>query len=104
MEFKNSNFVKIKYGEKEYFIIDFFEYKGKKYYYIMEDIYEEGKDNIEDYGNKEVEVNFIYEVEDKYYQTVDDDQLYKELSKEATKRIFLQENKYFKGLYDNLKK
>ena len=70
----------------------------------MEDIYEEGKDNIEDYGNKEVEVNFIYEVEDKYYQTVDNDQLYKELSKEATKRIFLQENKYFKGLYDNLKK
>ena len=47
MNFKNANFAKIKYGDKEYYVVDCFEHKGRKYYFIMENFYIEGKDNIE---------------------------------------------------------
>lgn len=103
MDFKNANFAKIKYGDKEYYVVDCFEHKGRKYYFIMENFYVEGKDDLEKYNNTHVEANFIYKIYDHYYNNVDDDKLYKELFGIVTKRIFLQKNKYFKGLYKDNK-
>lgn len=101
MNLKNNKFAKIGYAGKEFYVLDYFEYKDEKYYYIMENFYQEGKDKIEDYTEAEIEVNFIYKTEDGEYATVDDDNLWKELMKQATKRIYLQQNQFFDGLYEN---
>lgn len=103
MNIKNNNFTKIKYGNKEYYVVDFFEHKGRKYYFIVENFYVDGKDDISEYANTKVEANFIYKVYDQYFDNVTDDRLYKELFGLVTKRIMLQENKYFKGLYEDKK-
>lgn len=103
MESNNNDFKKIKYGEKEYFVVDVFEYKGRKYFFIVEDFYVEGKEKIEDYTSTRVEANFIYKVYDHYFDNVTDDRLYKELFGIVTKRILLKQNHYFKDMYNQKK-
>lgn len=103
MDLKNNKFSKIKFGEKEYYVIDFFEYEGERYYYIMENFYQEGKDKIEDYHDIVIEINFIYKTDNGEFSTVDDDNLWKKLLAESTKRIYLEKNKYFEGIYDSNK-
>ncbi len=103
METNNNKFTKIKYGDKEYYVVDFFEHKGRKYYFIVEKFYVDGMEDIKEYGNKNIEANFIYKVYDKYYDNVVDDKLYKELFDIVTKRIFVGGNKYFKHIYEEKK-
>lgn len=88
MEFKNNNFKKIKYGDKEYYVVDYFEYKGRKYFFIVENFYVQGKENIDDYVNTRVEANFIYKVYDQYFDSVTDDRLYKDLFRDCYKKNF----------------
>lgn len=80
---------KIKFGDKDFYIVDFFKYKGIKYYYIVEDTYKEGMDVDKPSG--EIEINFIYECQDGKYENVVSDELFKELQLIAARRM--QENK-----------
>ena len=85
---------KLLFGGKEFYLADKFDYKGVKYFYIIEDIYEEGL-TIEDI-NKNIEVNFIYKVDDGGFKNVTDDQLFSELMIEASNRIMLNKAEYIK--------
>lgn len=73
--------VKIKYNGKEFYIAAFVEYKGIKYYYIIENVYKPGLDlnNLKEDLN--VEVNFIYKLDNGKYQNVGDDKLFNKLMK-----------------------
>ncbi|MBP3463255.1 MAG: hypothetical protein ACI4VN_04035 [Clostridia bacterium] len=87
------NFPKIQFGEKDFYVVDFFEYEGVKYYYIYEDVYEEGMDISKFDGD--IEINFIFKREDGKYENVVDDNLFKKLLNLASKRLVLNQNKYF---------
>ena len=79
---------KIKFGDKDYYVVDFFEYKSQKYFYIVEDTYQEGININEPKGN--VEINFIYKCDDGKYENVVDDKLFQELLTEAGKRMLFK--------------
>lgn len=87
------NFPKIQFGEKDFYVVDFFEYEGVRYYYIYEDVYEEGMDISKFDGD--IEINFIFKREDGKYENVVDDNLFKKLLNLASKRLVLNQNKYF---------
>ena len=87
------NFPKIQFGEKDFYVVDFFEYEGVKYYYIYEDVYEEGMDISKFDGD--IEINFIFKREDGKYENVVDDNLFKKLLNLSSKRLVLNQNKYF---------
>ena len=79
------NFQKIKFGEKEYYIIACVEYEGVKYYYIIEDSFnpkDPDFDNIKE--NVYTEVNFIFKRNDGLYENVTNDELFAKLSKLVT--------------------
>lgn len=71
---------RIKFAEREWLVIDNLEYEGKKYYYIVEDVSEEldKLENIEDY-NKDIDLEFIYKVENGNYRNVTDEELIEKL-------------------------
>ena len=75
--------VKIKYNGKEIYIAALVEYKGIKYYYIVENVYKPGLDlnNLKEDLN--VEVNFIYKLDNGLYQNVGDEELFNKLLKLA---------------------
>lgn len=94
------NFPKIQFGEKDFYVVDNFEYEGVKYYYIYEDVYEEGMD-IQNFAG-DMEVNFIFKRPDGKYENVVDDELFNKLLNIASKRLVLNQNKLFNP--DNNKK
>ena len=96
------NFPKIQFGDKDYYVVDEFDYNGVKYLYIYEDVYEEGMKIEEFAGN--VEMNFITEREDGKYETVDDDKLFRELFDYASKRLITGQNEYFGDSLPNIGK
>lgn len=75
--------VKIEYNGKEFYIAALVEYKGVKYYYIVENVYKPGIDfdNLKEDLN--VEVNFIYKLDNGLYQNVGDEELFNKLLKLA---------------------
>ena len=76
------NPVKIKYNGKEFYVMANVEYKGIKYYYIMENVYSEENSDLDNLKEDlHVEVNFIYKLPNGLYQNVVDDELYAELNK-----------------------
>lgn len=87
------NFPKIQFGKKDFYVVDQFEYKGTKYYYIYEDVYQEGMD-IEKFEG-DIEINFIFKRDDGKFENVVDDDLFKKLLNMASKRLVLNQNKYF---------
>lgn len=87
------NFPKISFGDKDFYVVDEFEYNGVKYLYIYEDVYEKGM-KIEEFSG-DVEVNFIFEREDGKYENVEDEELFKELFDYASKRLVTGQNDYF---------
>lgn len=87
------NFPKIQFGEKEFYVVDEFEYDGKKYYYIYEDVYKKGMDISKFEGD--IEVNFIFKRDDGKFENVVDDKLFNKLLYTASKRLVLDKNKYF---------
>ena len=97
------NFPKIQFGDKDFYIVDEFEYKGVKYSYIYEDVYENGM-KIEEFAG-DVEVNFIFKREDGMYENVDNPALFQELLDYASKRLVTGQNHYFgDSLPDDIKK
>ena len=60
------DFNKIQFGDKDFYVVDEFEFEGTKYLYIYEDVYEKGM-KPEDFEG-DVEVNFIFEREDGKYE------------------------------------
>ena len=87
------NFPKIQFGEKAFYVVDDFEYDGRKYYYIYEDVYEEGMDISKFDGD--IEINFIFKREDGKFENVVDDKLFNKLLNIDSKRLILNQNKYF---------
>ena len=85
---------RIKFDNREWLVIDNFEYKNVKYYYIIEDVSEEINKlkNIEEYDNN-FKAEFIYKLENGQYKNVTDQKLVNELLAEAGKRIVLGKNK-----------
>lgn len=92
------NFPKIQFGEKDFYVVDQFEYEGVKYYYIYEDVYEEGME-IDKFAG-DIEVNFIFKRYDGKYENVVDDKLFNNLMNIASKRLVLNQNKYFNNHED----
>lgn len=81
---------RIKFGNREWLVIDNIEYKGQKYYYIIEDISEQlnGLNNLDEYkGNFSME--FIYKLDNGNYKNVTDQGLIKELLAIVGKRAIL---------------
>jgi len=87
------NFPKIQFGDKDFYVVDNFEYDGVKYYYIYEDVYKEGMDIQKFEGD--IEVNFIFRRDDGKYENVVDDKLFNKLLNLASKRLVLNKNKFF---------
>ncbi len=89
------NFPKIQFGDKDFYVVDNFEYDGVKYYYIYEDVYKEGMDIQKFEGD--IEVNFIFKRDDGKYENVVDDKLFNKLLNFASKRLVLNKNKFFQN-------
>ncbi len=89
------NFPKIKFGEKEFYVVDRIDYKGVEYLYIYEDVYKEGMDITKFEGD--VEMNFIYKLGNGKYENVVDSKLFDILLQIATKRLFLNNNPYMQA-------
>lgn len=87
------NFPKIQFGDKNFYVVDEFEYNERKYYYIYEDVYVEGM-KMDEFGG-DVEVNFIFKRDDGKFENVVDDKLFNKLLNIASKRLVLNQNKYF---------
>ena len=77
-----NNIIKIKYADKEFYVVANVEYEGVKYLYIVENIYKDGMENIEDIKEEiHVETNFIYKLPNGQYQNIDDNVLFDKLLK-----------------------
>ncbi len=87
------NFPKIQFGEKDFYVVDRFDYKGVNYLYIYEDVYKADID-IKNFEG-DVEVNFIFKRNDGKFENVVDDKLFKELLNFASKRLVLGQNDFF---------
>ena len=86
---------RIKFADKEWLVIDNIEYKGEKYYYIVEDISEQLKNinSLEDYnGNYKME--FIYKLENGNYKNVVDQDLIKQLLAIVGQRAILNKENF----------
>lgn len=77
---------KIKFDNTDFLIYDYFEFKGIKYYYIIEDKSDEFKSEKDltkfFEGNKKIRIEFIFETdkENHIYMTVTDKKLLEELN------------------------
>ena len=92
------NYPKIKFGEKEFYVVDKFEYEGVTYLYIYEDVYVEGMDiDIEDFDG-DIEINFIHKMPDGKFENIVDDELFNKLMVEASKRLLTGQNPYMKNM------
>ena len=87
------DFNKIQFGDKDFYVVDEFEFEGTKYLYIYEDVYEKGM-KPEDFEG-DVEVNFIFERKDGKYENVVDDKLFNQLLDYASKRLLTGQNTMF---------
>ncbi len=84
---------RIEFNNKIYLVFDHFELDGVKYFYIIEDISDEFKneDDLKKFleSDKKFNVEFIYEINPKthMYATVTDPNLLNLLNLEAVKRL-----------------
>lgn len=93
IDFCNRKFAETKYGGKEYYVVDCFEYKGRKYYFIV-DKFAVGEENTAlDTLNSMSKSNFIYKIYDRYFNNVSDEKLFEELFDVEKKRNFLKSKK-----------
>lgn len=86
---------RIKFSDREWLVIDNIEYKGERYYYIIEDISEElnGLNSLDEYeGNFSME--FIYKLDNGNYRNVTDQQLIKQLLAVVGQRAVLNEEDF----------
>ena len=88
------NFPKIQFGDKDFYVVDRFDYQGVTYLYIYEDVYEEGMDIEKFNGN--IEINFIHKLDNGKFENVTDDGLFNKLLNIASKRLVLNQNPYVK--------
>ncbi len=88
------NFPKIQFGDKDFYVVDRFDYQGVTYMYIYEDVYEEGMDIEKFNGN--IEINFIHKLDNGKFENVTDDDLFNKLLNIASKRLVLNQNPYMK--------
>lgn len=79
---------RIEFDNTIFYVLDNFEYDGKKYFYIIEDKSKELEDcgGLENYSGK-IRMEYIYEDEPGIYQTVTNAQLLKELGIVQAARI-----------------
>lgn len=89
------DFPKIQFGKKDFYVVDVFEYKNTTYLYIYEDVYEEGMDVSNFQGD--IEVNFIYKLDNGKFENVMDEKLFNNLLHMASKRLVLNQNPYMKN-------
>ena len=73
------NFPKIQFGEKAFYVVDDFEYEGM---------------DISKFDG-DIEINFIFKRDDGKFENVVDDKLFNKLLNIASKRLILNQNKYF---------
>ena len=88
----NSYIGRIKYDNREWLVVDFVEFGGKKYYYIIQDISEEIEklENVEDFkGN--ITLEFIYKLDNGNYKNVTDQMLFNTLSALVGKKALTSE-------------
>ncbi len=71
---------RLKFGNKEWLLIDNIEYEGVEYLYIIEDISDELNNvkNIEDYEGR-IHIEFIYKLDNGNYKNVLDNNLIENL-------------------------
>lgn len=83
--------MRIKFDNREWLVIDNIEYKGIKYYYIIEDISEKLNNlkSLDEYkGNFSME--FIYKLDNGNYNNVTDKALLNTLSSIVAKNVILK--------------
>ncbi len=83
--------MRIKFDNREWLVIDNIEYKGIKYYYIIEDISEKLNNlkSLDEYkGNFSME--FIYKLDNGNYNNVTDKALLNTLSSIIAKNVILK--------------
>lgn len=83
--------MRIKFDNREWLVIDNIEYKGIKYYYIIEDISEKLNNlkSLDEYkGNFSME--FIYKLDNGNYNNVTDKTLLNTLSSIVAKNVILK--------------
>lgn len=95
IDFCNKKFAETKYGGKEYYVVDCFEYKGRKYYFIVDKIAVGGEDTEIDTLNSMSKSNFIYKIYDRYFNNVSDEKLFDELFDIEKRRSLLKAKKSF---------
>lgn len=86
---------RIKFADREWLVIDNIEYKGVKYFYIIEDISEqlEGLDKIEEYKGDFL-IEFIYRKENGDYKNVTDAELKNKLMTIVGKNAFFRKDDF----------
>lgn len=90
---------RIEFNNKNYLVYDHFDLDGVKYYYIIEDISDEFKnqDDLTKFleSDKKFNVEFIYEIDSNthMYATVTDPNLLNLLNLEAFRRLAERQNK-----------
>lgn len=86
---------RIKFLDREWLVVDNIEYKGQRYYYIIEDISEElnGLASLDEYeGNFSME--FIYKLDNGNYRNVTDQQLIQQLLAAVGQKAVLNEEDF----------
>lgn len=84
--------MRIKFDNRQWLVIDNFEYNNVKYYYIIEDISDKinNLDNLEDYDGK-YSMEFIYKLDNGNYKNVTDQDLINQLLAIVGKRTILSD-------------
>ncbi len=76
------DFIKVRFGEKEFYVVATVEYENVKYFYLVESVPGAENldiDNLQDDVN--IEINFVFKRDDGLYENVTDDELFDKLLK-----------------------
>jgi len=93
IDFCNRKFAETRYGGKEYYVVDCFEYKGRKYYFIVDKFAVGEESSKMEELNSMSKSNFIYKIYDRYFNNVSDEKLFAELFDVEVKRNMLKEKR-----------
>lgn len=84
----DKRFAETTYEGKEFCIIDCLQYKGRKYYFIVNKSEMEDKNyNLNDINYSFSTTEFIYKVYDRYFDKVTDEKIFGELCNMAIDKI-----------------